>query len=122
MVTFFRAIYAVAALLAVGVAVLVTASLLSADRGSHGSAVLISLAVAAVFLSVAFVVLGVRTHVSAIALTASAEEGSPAPSLAKHASRLLAHLVAAGTAVCAGLAGLIYGILERIQQGFAVFG
>jgi hypothetical protein len=47
---------------------------------------------------------------------------APAPELASHLNRLVACLLAGGAFVCVVLALLAYAILERIDQGFTVFG
>jgi hypothetical protein len=66
--------------------------------------------------------LGIQRHAAGIAALARGHDGEPARDLAAHVSRLLAYLVAGGTLLCAVLGAVIYGIAERIGQGFAVFG
>lgn len=49
-------------------------------------------------------------------------KGEAMRALSAHLKRLVAYLVAGGVLLCAVLGITAYGILSRIDQGFAVFG
>jgi hypothetical protein len=104
--------------------VLVVVSVFIPDYAPRVPAFLgIHLAVGAVFLGVGVLLAGVQRHVAGIAaLAAHWHAAEPAQRLAAHLSRLLAYLLAGGGLLCTVLGAVTYGILERIQQGFAVFG
>jgi hypothetical protein len=118
----FRLVYACAAFLSIAVAVLIVASLFIADRTPRGMEFLgVSLIVGAVFVGIGVLLVGIRQHVTAIATLETGHDAT-ASRLAIHVRRLLMHLIAGGALLCAVLGLLTYGILERIGQGFAVFG
>jgi len=123
-VVVFRLVYLCAALLASAAGVLVIASFFIPDRAPQNTEFLgIHLAVGAVFLGVGVVLFGIQRHVAGIAaLAAHGHDAGTAQELAAHLSRLLAYLLAGGAFLCAALGAMTYGILERIDQGFAVFG
>jgi hypothetical protein len=122
MILLFRLIHACAAFLSIAVAVLIAASLFIADRTPRSMEFLgIGLVVGAVFVGLGLLLLGVRRHVTAIA-TLQTSHDATASRLAIHVSRLLVYLIAGGALLCAVLGLLTYAILERIGQGFAVFG
>ena len=123
MVMVFRLVYASAAFLSIAAGTLVTASLFIADRAPQSVRFLvISLVVSAVFLGMGLVLLGIQRHVAAITAAVRGHDGESAPELARHVTPLVAHLLAGGAFVCVVLGSLTYAILERIDQGFAVFG
>jgi hypothetical protein len=124
MVVVFRLVYLCAALLSSAAGVLVIASFFIPDRAPQGTEFLgIHLAVGAVFLGVGVLLSGIQRHVAGIAaLAAHAHAGETAQGFAAHLSRLLAYLLAGGAFLCAVLGAMTYGILERMDQGFAVFG
>ena len=124
MVVVFRLVYLCAALLSSAAGVLVIASLFIADRAPRSTEFLgIHLAVGAVFLGVSVLLAGIQRHVGGIAaLAAHGHAGETAQGLAAHLSRLLAYLLAGGAFLCAVLGLVTYGILARIDEGFAVFG
>jgi hypothetical protein len=118
-----RLVYVGSALLSMAAAVLVTASLFIASRAPQSTQFLgISLVVSAVFFGVGLVLFGIQRQVAAIAAAVPALGGASTPALAAHVRRLVAYLLAAGTFAGVVLALLNYAILERIGQGFAVFG
>jgi hypothetical protein len=123
-VVLFRLVYLCAALLSSAAGVLVVVSVFIPDYAPRVPAFLgIHLAVGAVFLGVGVLLAGVQRHVAGIAaLAAHWHAAEPAQRLAAHLSRLLAYLLAGGGLLCTVLGAVTYGILERIQQGFAVFG
>jgi hypothetical protein len=123
-VVVFRLVYLCAALLASAAGVLVIASLFIADRAPQSTASLgIHLAVGGVFLGAGVLLTGIQCHVAGIAaLAANGLAAETAQELGAHLRRLLAYLLAGGTFLCAVLGAMTYGILERIDQGFAVFG
>jgi hypothetical protein len=104
--------------------VLVIASFFMPDRAPQGTEFLgIHLAVGAVFLGVGVLLLGIQRHVAGIAaLAAHGHAAETEQELAAHINRLLAYLFAGGAFLCAVLGAMTYGILERIDQGFSVFG
>ena len=123
MVVVFRLLYLCAALLATAAGMLVIASLFIADRAPQSTESLgIHIAVAASFLGVGVLLLGIQRHVAGIAALAYGHDGEPARELATHVSRLLAYLLAGGVLLCVVLGATTYGIVQRIGQGFAVFG
>lgn len=123
MVVAFRVIYLCAALLASAAGALVIASFFIADRAPQSTEFIgIHLAVGAVLLGVGVLLLGIQRHVGGIAALAYGHDGETAQELAAHLGRLLAYLLAGGAFLCAVLGAMTYGIVERIAQGFAVFG
>jgi hypothetical protein len=124
MVVVFRLVYLGAVLLSSAAGVLVISSFFIPDRAPQGTEFLgIHLAVGAVFLGVGVLLLGIQRHVADIAaLAAHGHDAETAQELAAHLSRLLAYLLAGDAFLCAVLGAMTYGILERIDQGFAVLG
>lgn len=124
MVVIFRLAYLCAALLSSAAGVLVIASRFIADRAPQSTELLgTHLAVGAIFLGVGVLLFGIRRHVAGIAaLAAHGHAAETAQELATHLNPLLAYLLAGGAFLCAVLGAMTYGVLERIDQGFAVFG
>ena len=124
MVVVFRLVYLCAALLSSAAGVLVVASYFIPDRAPQTTEFLgIHLAVGTVFLGVGVLILGIQRHLAGIAaLAAYGQDAETAQVLAAHLSGLLAYLLAGGALLCAVLGAMTYGILTRINQGFAVFG
>ena len=123
MVVVFRLVYLCAALLSGAAGVLVIASFFIPDRAPQSTAMLgIHLAVSAIFLGVGVLLLGIQRHVAGIAALAYRHDAETAPELAAHLNRLVAYLLAGGAFLCAVLGMMTYGIVTRIDQGFAVFG
>jgi hypothetical protein len=124
MVVVFRLVYLCAALLSSAAGVLVVVSRFIAERAPQTTEYLgIHLAVGAVFLGVGVLLAGIERHVVGIAaLAMHGDAAETAQGLAAHLSRLLAYLLAGGGLLCAVLGAMTYGILTRIDQGFAVFG
>jgi hypothetical protein len=124
MVVVFRLVYLCAALLSSAAGALVIASFFIPDRAPRSVEFLsIHLAVGAIFLGVGVLLFGIQRHVAGIAaLAAYGHDAETAQVLAVHLNRLVAYLLAGGAFLCAVLGAMTYGILERIDQGFAVFG
>ena len=123
MIAVFRLLYLCAALLSGAASALVIISLYIQDRAPQSTAMLgIHLAVSAIFLGVSVLLLGIQRHVAGIATLAYRHDADTAQALAAHLNRLLAYLLAGGAFLCAVLGMMTYGILTRIDQGFAVFG
>jgi len=123
MVVVFRLVYLCAALLASAAGALVILSLFIQDRAPQSTAMLgIHLTVGATFLGVAVLLLGIQRHVGGVAALAYGHDGERAQDLVGHLNRLLAYLLVGGAFLCAVLGIMAYGILTRIDQGFAVFG
>jgi hypothetical protein len=120
----FRLVYLCAALLSSAAGVLVVASFFIPGRAPQYTGFLgIHLAVGIVFLGVGVLLFGIQRHLAGIgALTAQGHAAETAQELAAHLRRLLAYLLAGGALLCAVLAAMTYGIVDRIDQGFAVFG
>ena len=124
MVVVFRLVYLCAALLSSAAGVLVIASFFIPERAPRSTEFLgIHLAVGAVFLGVGILLFGIQRHLVGIAaLGAHGHAAETAQELAAHLGQLLVYLLAGGAFLCALLGAMAYGILERIDQGFAVFG
>jgi hypothetical protein len=119
----FRLLYRCAALLSGAAGALVILSLFIQDRAPQSTAMLgIHVAIGAVFLGLGVLLLGIQCHVAGIAALAHAQAGERAQDLVAHLNRLLAYLLVGGALLCALLGVMAYGILTRIDQGFAVFG
>jgi len=104
-------------------AVLVTASLFIADRAPQSMEVLgISLVVSAIFVGVGLVLFGIQRHAAATAVAVHGDLGGALRQLERNVTRLVAYLLAGGVFVCVVLALMTLAILERLGQGFAVFG
>jgi len=82
----------------------------------------IHLTVGAVFFGVVVLLLGTQRHVAGVAALAYGHDGERAQDLMAHLNRLLAYLLVGGAFLCAVFGMMTYGILTRIDQGFAVFG
>jgi hypothetical protein len=123
MVVVLRFVYALGAVLSTAAAALVTASLFIAERAPQSTKILgISLVVSGVFVGVGVVLFGIQRHVAAAAEALRDPGAGSAARAAAQLRRLVAYLLAGGAFVCMVLALLNYAILERIGQGFAVFG
>jgi len=124
MVVVFRLVYLCAAILSSVAGVLVISSFFIPDRAPRSTEMLgVHLTVSAVFLGVGVLLLGIQRHVAGIAaLAAHGHAAETAQELSAHLSQLLAYLLAGGAFLCAVLGVMTYGILERIDQGIAVFG
>jgi hypothetical protein len=123
MIVVFRLVYLCAALLSGAAGALVIASFFIPDRAPQGTEFLgIHLAVGAVFLGVGVLLLGIQRHVAGVAALAYGRDGERAQDLMAHLNRLLAYLLVGGAFLCAVFGMMTYGILTRIDQGFAVFG
>lgn len=124
MVVVFRLIYLFAALLSAAAGMLVIASFFIPDRAPQSTEFLgIHLAVSVIFLGVGVLLMGMQRQVAGIAaLAARGHAAETAQELAAHLNRLLVYLLAGGAILCAVLGMMTYGILTRIDQGFAVFG
>jgi hypothetical protein len=119
----FSASFAVAAALSGIAGLLVIVSLFIADTRPQTDTFLgIHLFVGGVFVALGLLLLGIMLQVAAIARIARAQEGAVAASLREKVRWLLLLLLAAGLFLCLVMAIVTYGILSRIDEGFAVFG
>ncbi|PHQ70720.1 MAG: hypothetical protein COB97_04135 [Paracoccus sp.] len=113
----------IAVALSMAAGVLVTASLFIAERAPQGTTFLwIHLIVSGVFLVLGFLLAGIGREVLGVVRTAAAASDPWAAALRKRLARLLILLTVAGLGLSGILALLTYGILARIDEGFAVFG
>ena len=123
MVVVFRLVYLCAALVSSAAGVLVILSLFIQDRAPQSTVMLgIHLTVGAIFLGVAVLLLGIQRHVAGVAALGYGHDGERAQDLMGHLNRLLAYLLVGGAFLCAVLGIMTYGILTRIDEGFALFG
>jgi hypothetical protein len=119
----FSTSFAVAAGLFGAAGLLVIASLFIADTRPETNAYLgIHLIVGGVFVALGLLLLGILLEVAAIARFALDPEGTVTSRLRDRVRRLLQLLLAAGLFLCLVMAMVTYGILARIDEGFAVFG
>lgn len=122
MILVFQLVYACAAFFSIAAAALIIASLFIADRAPQSLRFLgISLVISAVFLGIAVIIAGIQRHVVAIAMLVD-DRDTPGANPKTHVSWLLVYLVAGGAFLCATVGLMGYGILARIDAGFAVFG
>jgi hypothetical protein len=123
LVVVFRVLYIGACLLSIAAGALVIASHFIPERAPQSTDFLgIHLAVSAIFLVVGIVLFGIERHLDGIAAMVLGHDGETARELVTHVNRLLAYLIAGGAFLCTVLGSITYAIMERIDQGFAVFG
>jgi hypothetical protein len=102
---------------------LIFASLLIADRAPvSAQAWTVSLVVIAIFLLIAALCGGIGRQAGRLGALAPAVEGAAAARLRGALAALAGLLLGAALTFGAGLLLVGYGILARIDQGFAVFG
>jgi hypothetical protein len=119
----FSTSFAMAAALFGIAGLLVIASLFIADTRPETHGYLgIHLFVGGVFAGLALLLLGIMFQVIAIARIALAQDDAHAGLLRERLSRLLLLLLTSGLFLCLVMALVTYGILARINEGFAVFG
>lgn len=113
----------IAVALSMAAGLLVTASLFIADRAPQSPTFLwIHLIVSLVFLVLGILLAGIGREVFGLARIAAPASDPWAGALRMRLVRLLALLTVAGLGLSGILAILTYGILSRIDEGFAVFG
>jgi hypothetical protein len=123
LVLVFVLLFTTAAALSIAISFLVTASLVIAERGPQGLQFLgISLLVSAVFLLLGLLLIGIELQIVGIARIAQAQDNGVPEGLRNRVFRLLILLALTGLGLGAALAALTYGVIERIKQGFAIFG
>lgn len=104
-------------------AIMITSSMFISDRAPQSTQYLtVAIAVSMVFVSVGILLFGVQHHLALIAMCAESIESPANNALNRSLFRLAAYLVLGGIGVCLILILINYAILERIDQGFAVFG
>jgi nitrogen fixation/metabolism regulation signal transduction histidine kinase len=119
----FGLVSTIAVALSMAAGVLVTASLFIAERAPQGTTFLwIHMIVSGVFLVLGLLLAGIGREVLGVVRTAAAASDPWAAALQKRLARLLILLTVAGLGLSGILALLTYGILARIDEGFAVFG
>lgn len=102
---------------------LVTASLFIADTSPQSNAFLnIHLFVSGIFLGMAALVFAIELQVYGLASAVRALDDGTGRQVRSRLIRLLALLGIAGVFLCGLFALVTYGILARIDEGFAVFG
>lgn len=119
----FGLIATVATALSLTAGLLVAVSLFIAERAPQGSWYLaLHLIVSGVFLMLGMLLAGITMQVLGLAKIAVSAGSPPMHALNKGIRRLMILLSVVGLGLCAILAILTYGILSRIDEGFAVFG
>lgn len=119
----FSTSFAVAAALFGAAGLLVIASLFLAETRPETDTFLgIHLIVGGLFVALGLLLLGIRREVAAIARIALAREAAEAAGLRDSVRRLLRLLLTGGLFLCLVMGLVTYGILARIDEGFAVFG
>jgi hypothetical protein len=119
----FSVSFAVAAALSGIAGLLVIVSLFIADTRPQTDTFLgIHLFVGGVFVALGLLLVGILLQVIAIARISLVREGADAARLRQRVRRLLMLLLAGGFFLCLVMAMVTYGILARIDEGFAVFG
>lgn len=123
MLTLFRAIWLCAAMLCIVDAVLVTASVFVADRPTDATAFLPqSMAVSGAFAAVGLLLFGVQSRLAALTSVARGFGRGDGDGARRHLAVLQAYLASLGAGLFVVLAGLTYAIVDRVADGFAVFG
>ena len=119
----FRFVYLSAAALAGAAGALVAASLFIPGRAPQSHEfIAVTAVVSAAFFGIGLVLFGIQRHLARIVDAATRPGETTGPGLAKHIQHLLAYLLAGGVFSCLVLGSMVYAILARIDQGFAVFG
>jgi hypothetical protein len=118
----FGAVFAVATALSIAAGLFVTASFFVADRGVAEDYLGFHLAVSGAFVALGLLLASIAVQALGLAkYAADFGSGATAP-LRMRVSRLLLRLAVAGLGLCVVLAVILWGILSRIGEGFAVFG
>lgn len=119
----FGLVATVATALSLTAGLLVTVSLFIADRAPQGSwSLAVHLVVSGVFLMLGILLAGITMQVLGLAKIAVSAGAARMHALSKGITRLMLLLTVVGLGLSAILAILTYGILSRIDEGFAVFG
>lgn len=123
MLLVFRFLFLLAATLCVAAAILITASLFTADRAPQSAEFLgVSAGFSGAFLGLGWLVFGIQRQVAAISAIAAQNRANGPTDLGGHLGVLVIYLGCGGAAFCLLLALIVYAIMARIDQGFAVFG
>ena len=102
---------------------LLTASLFMADLGPQSAAFTgVSVAVSVLFLAAGLLILGIQFRTVAIAKLRIEEDGPANAHLDRHLSFLAAYLMISAAALCVIMTTVIFAILVRLNEGYAVFG
>lgn len=119
----FALFFTVAAALSGAAGVLVTASLFITDRSPQSAVSLnIHRFVSGVFLGISALLIAIEVQVIGLAKAAGALDLVTGQRVRMRITWLLALLGIAGLFLCCVMALITYGILARIDEGFAVFG
>lgn len=119
----FGLIATVATALSLTAGLLVTISFFIADRAPQGSwSLAVHLVISGVFLMLGILLAGIAMQVLGLAKIAGSAGATRMRVLSKGITRLMILLSIVGLGLSAILAILTYGILARIDEGFAVFG
>lgn len=123
MITLLRLTYFSASAISLVAALLVTASMLIAERAPQSTQFwIITIAVSVFFAAAGLLLLGIGRHLVGIGLLARSTTNDRSAELTRRWHRLAAHMLAGGLIVLCLLLFVTYVILARIDQGFAVFG
>lgn len=119
----FALLTTIAVALSIAAGLLVTASLPIAESAPTGLTILwIHLIVSGVFLVLGLLLTGIGIQVLRIVKIAATAAGPWAGALRMRLTRLLILLTVSGLGLSGILAILTWGILSRIDEGYAVFG
>ncbi len=118
----FSAITLVAAALAFSVAVLIVASFFLAERPAPSGFLVHHLVVAALFLILGCLMGGITYHATGVARAVVTVADLTDGHLARHLSRMTVLLMASGAGLLGILGLILFAVLSRINEGYAVFG
>jgi hypothetical protein len=118
-----RAIYWLAAALSTAAGLLVMASMLIAEHATQTEVIWgITMTVGILFVSMGVLSLGIAHYLLAIGRLVRTMQNEQAVAVWHNWSRLSIVMTIGGAMLDVFLFGAVYGILDRINQGFAVFG
>ena len=118
----FGAAFVLAAALSLAAGLLVTASVFLAERGAPEGFLGLHPGVSSVFAALGLLLVSIAVQALGLAGAAAALEAGAAAPLHRRLSPLLLLLGLGGLGLSGVLAVIVWGILSRIGEGFAVFG
>jgi hypothetical protein len=118
-----RAIYWLAATLSTAAGLLVMVSMLIAEHATQTAMIWgITMTVDILFVSLGVLSLGIAHYLPAISRLVQPKQNEQAVAIWHNWSHLSIVMTIGGAMLDVFLFGVVYGILDRIYQGFAVFG